>query len=176
MKRMSGVFSKLKKEAVQQLKSLGQTAVVSLLVLLLVIGPAAPAFAQGETANRATGADGLMSTIAVIFNAAGSFARGEHAASRPIPERELSSALEALNEFNLAVLKDPRLATILDEIIAELLEGEGSPPASRIILNSSPPSSGIPGWSILWERLFPITCRMNASPPILNTCSALSLN
>ncbi|HOL16558.1 MAG TPA: hypothetical protein PLZ49_10310, partial [Bacillota bacterium] len=125
MKSMSGMSSKLKQKAVQRFKSLGQTAVVSLLALLLAIGPAAPAFAQGETADQATGSGGLMSTIAVIFNAAGSFARGEYAAGRPIPERDLSSALAALNEFNLAVLKDPRLAGILDEIIAELLEGEG---------------------------------------------------
>ena len=106
---------------------LGKTALLTFLALLLAVGPVWPVSAAAGTAQRGSASGGLLAAVGQVFEAAGKFARGEQVAGRPIPEQDLSAALGSLNEFSLTVLKDPRLAEIIDQIISDLVTNEELP-------------------------------------------------
>lgn len=121
-----GSFSRGAKKIFRRCAGMGKRGLLVLLALLLAIGPAWPAFAE-EEATRRSGAGGLFDTVGAIFESAGNFIRDEQPPGRMIPDKDIPEALAALEEFSRLVLKDPRLAEIIDSIILEIVTDEGIP-------------------------------------------------
>lgn len=108
-------------------KHLGKTALLTFLALMLAVGPVWPVSAAAETAQQGFASGGLLAAVGQAFEAAMKFTWREQVAGRPIPEQDLSAALGSLNEFSLAVLRDPRLAEIIDQVISDLVTNEELP-------------------------------------------------
>ena len=100
-----------------------------LLVLLLAAGPVYPVFAEMEPGDQKSDSAGLLATVSTIFAAAVDYIQRDHPQPGvpPVPEEDLSSILASLDQFSLEVLKDPRMAEIINSIIAEIVGDEDLP-------------------------------------------------
>lgn len=105
----------------------GRMGLLLLLALLLALGPVWSAAAGTEMMYRPERPLGLLATMGTVFGAAGDFVRGDQAGGRPIPEEDLSAIQASLEKFSLTVIRDPRLAEIIDAIIMEIATAEELP-------------------------------------------------
>lgn len=106
------------------LKFLRRRGVLLLLILLMTAGPIVTAAAGGRRAGAAeTGS--MLDTMSAVLSPVSLYLAGEELEpQKTLSEEDLAAALASLEEFNQAVLKDPQLASILDEIIWGLVEDE----------------------------------------------------
>lgn len=119
MKKAIGSFHELKRTAYKHLKQAGKTGLLSLLILALALGPLSSVTAGAEALETQP-----ESVFSVIYEAVRAHARGEFPTGGAMPGDKLADALAILDDFNLNVLKDPRLAAALDEIIGDIFEDE----------------------------------------------------
>lgn len=126
-KSKSGLFSGRIKTLFKRYTHLGKIGLLSLLALLLALGPIWPGAAGAELAVQPDRPAGLRATVGAIFTSAGDYVRGEQAGGQLLPEKDLSAILALLEEFSQSVLRDPRLAEIIDSIIQEIITAEGLP-------------------------------------------------
>ncbi len=126
-KNKSGLFSGRIKTLFKRYSHLGKIGLLSLLALLLALGPIWPGAAGAELTGQPVRPAGLRATVGAIFASAGDYARGEQSGGRLLPEKDLSAILASLEEFSQSVLRDPRLAEIIDSIIEEIITAEGLP-------------------------------------------------
>ena len=122
--KKTGAFPGINKALSSSLKFLRQRGVLILLLFLITVGPVLSAAVQAVRPPEPQ-EESLLQTMAALLGPVKSYAAGEEIVLvASLPEEEVASAFDALNNFNEAVLKDPRLAAILDEIIFDLVEGE----------------------------------------------------
>jgi hypothetical protein len=123
MKITENGSARIKKTISASLKFLRKRGVLLLLVLLLTAAPIMNAAVNRQVS--AAGDDTLLGTMGTILNPVKLHLAGEEMVPvKTLSEEELAEALASLDEFNEAVLKDPRLAGIFDEIIWDLVEDE----------------------------------------------------
>ena len=109
--------SRSKRTAYRRLKQAGKTGLLSLLILALAIGPLSATAAGAEALE--TQPESVFSVIYGVVRPARVSCPQEGFAGD-----KLADALASLDEFNLSVLKDPRLAAALDDIIGDIFEDE----------------------------------------------------
>ncbi len=124
MKKTEKGSAGIKKKISGSLKFLRKRGVLILLLLLMTVGPVFSAAAGSKQASAA-GEENMLSAMGSILSPVKLYLAGEEIQPvRTLTEEELAEALASLNEFNVNVLKDPRLASILDEIIWGLVDNE----------------------------------------------------
>ncbi|NMD42699.1 MAG: hypothetical protein GYA86_05225 [Firmicutes bacterium] len=126
-KSKCGLFPERVATLFKRYAHLGKIGLLSLLALLLALGPIWSGTAGAQLAGQPEQTLGLRATVGTIFASAGDFIRGEQADGRVLPEKDLSAVLASLEQFSQTVLRDPRLAEIIDAIIEELITAEGLP-------------------------------------------------
>lgn len=114
----------IKEKIRASLKFLRKRGVLLLLLVMMTVAPILTA-AAGSRQASAAGEDTLLGAMNIALEPVRLYLAGEELAPvKTLSEEELAEALASLEEFNETVLKDPRLAGILDEIIWGLVEDE----------------------------------------------------
>ena len=120
MKKATRLFHGLKRAAYKHLKQAGKTGLLSLLILALAIGPLSSVAAGAGAVDTQP-----ESVFSAIYGAVRAHVRGDLPTAGAMPADKLAVALASLDDFNLSVLKDPRLAAALDEIIGDIFDDAG---------------------------------------------------
>lgn len=122
--KKAGAFSGINKALSGSLKFLCKRGVLILLLLLITVGPVLSTAAQAVK-TPAADEKSLWQTMATLLEPVKKYAAGEDIVLvAPPPGDKVASAIDSLNNFNEAVLKDPRLAAILDDIVWDLIKSE----------------------------------------------------
>lgn len=123
MKITDNGSARIKEKIAASLKFLRKRGVLVLLVLLMTVAPVLTAAVNGRAS--AAGGDTMLGTMSTALNPVRLYLADEEMVPvKTLSEEELAGALASLEGFNQAVLKDPRLAGVLDDIIWDLAESD----------------------------------------------------
>ncbi len=124
MKETGGALSALKHKLSLFKKYLRFKGIAILVVIMMMLSPFISAAAYNRPASGNSEEGFLQSLGSALSPVQTHLAGDDLQMADDLREEEIVAALESLDEFNESVLKDEKLAAVLDDIIWEVLEAE----------------------------------------------------